>query len=672
MWRDGVARQPGQNIYSEFPSVLYKLYPAVPYVERGKHVIIGAHPKGGFIVYPNKKNVIIRDLSVIVLTSNVLNKSGKLHIWDTTQKEHILKNEFPVLASINDVCWSSDNQRIAVGGAGGEKFGKVINAEMGTEVGEVIGMSKVINSIDFKPTRPFRLVTGSEDFTACFFEGPPFKFVRSLKDHTNFVQCCKFSPKGDIFATGGSDGKIFVYDASSGDRICELGSPAHKGGIYGLDFSPSGARLISVSADKKIKLWSAEKPYELLHEYAFEDNLDNMQLGCVWTVGTIVSLSLGGAMTYFKVADDCSSLEAPAGTMFGHSRPIQRACYSTTSEHLITASYDGLMVRWNLTTGLAEPFEGKEAHKSAIHGVVTCDDRVLSAGVDDRVVFSSLSNRAYEQSLKVSSQPRGLCLAASKKLAVVICMKNLYTFSLAAEEASTSPLACLEISPDATAGCITADGGLIAVGKADGCVELFVVSEDGRTLKASTGGEKVTGECTAMAFSPDGVYLAVGDADRYLRLYKVEAMTEGNPKLTQIRDWREHAARVTCVAWTPDGQHFATGGLDCAIMVFSPTASSKVCEVRNAHPGNLITALVWKSSNELISTGHDACNAIRGTDSLKRIHTQVKDSAPSAKQPKLEVVEPQFGVLERKKEEDSTPVVPNPSPSAAKEEVEGR
>eukprot|EP00108_Taenia_solium_P009057 TsM_000675100 transcript=TsM_000675100 gene=TsM_000675100 len=622
-----------------------KLYPAVPYVERGKHVIIGAHPKGGFIVYPNKKNVIIRDL-----TSKMDNdmytghsfdvqcakyspsgfyvasgdKSGKLHIWDTTQKEHILKNEFPVLASINDVCWSSDNQRIAVGGAGGEKFGKVINAEMGTEVGEVVGMSKVINSIDFRPTRPFRLVTGSEDFTACFFEGPPFKFVRSLKDHTNFVQCCKFSPKGNIFVTGGSDGKMFVYDASSGDHICELGSPAHKGGIYGLDFSPSGARLISVSADKKIKLWSAEKPYDLLYEYAFEDKLDNMQvgstynsatflsgpicnLGCVWTVGKIVSLSLSGAMTYFNVADDCSSLEAPAGTMFGHSRPIQRACYSTTSEQLITASYDGLMVRWNLTTGLAESFEGKEAHKSAIHGVVTCDDRVLSAGVDDRVVFSSLSNRAYEQSVKVSSQPRGLCLAASKKLAVVVCMKHLYTFSLAAGETSASPLASLEISPDATTGCITADGDLVAVGKADGCVELFMVSEGGETLKASTEGEKVTGECTTMAFSPDGVHLAVGDADRYLRLYKVEAMTEGSPKLTQIRDWREHAARVTCVAWTPDGQYFATGGLDCAIMVFRPTVSSKVCEVRNAHPGNLITALVWKSNNELISTGHDAC-----------------------------------------------------------------
>lgn len=79
---------------------------------------------------------------------------------------------------------------------------------------------------------------------------------------------------------------MFVYDASSGDRICELGSPAHKGGIYGLDFSPSGARLISVSADKKIKLWSAEKPYDLLCEYAFEDKLDNMQVRSIYNSAT--------------------------------------------------------------------------------------------------------------------------------------------------------------------------------------------------------------------------------------------------------------------------------------------------------------------------------------------------------------------------------------------------
>ena len=73
---------------------------------------------------------------------------------------------------------------------------------------------------------------------------------------------------------------MFAYDGTSGERTCEIGAPAHKGGIYGLDFSPSGERLISVSADKKIKLWNA-KSYDLICEYAFEDKLENMQVSCM-------------------------------------------------------------------------------------------------------------------------------------------------------------------------------------------------------------------------------------------------------------------------------------------------------------------------------------------------------------------------------------------------------
>jgi len=49
-------------------------------------------------------------------------------------------------------------------------------AETGTSVGEISGQSKSINSCDFRPARPFRLITGSEDNTIGVFEGPPFKF----------------------------------------------------------------------------------------------------------------------------------------------------------------------------------------------------------------------------------------------------------------------------------------------------------------------------------------------------------------------------------------------------------------------------------------------------------------------------------------------------------------
>lgn len=56
------------------------------------------------------------------------------------------------------------------------RFGHVFMAETGTSVGEISGQSKQMNSCDFRPSRPFRIVTASEDNTVAFFEGPPFKF----------------------------------------------------------------------------------------------------------------------------------------------------------------------------------------------------------------------------------------------------------------------------------------------------------------------------------------------------------------------------------------------------------------------------------------------------------------------------------------------------------------
>ena len=55
----------------------------------------------------------------ILIISDV---SGKIRIWDTTQKEHILKYEYqPISGAIKDIVWSPDSKRIAVCGDGREK-----------------------------------------------------------------------------------------------------------------------------------------------------------------------------------------------------------------------------------------------------------------------------------------------------------------------------------------------------------------------------------------------------------------------------------------------------------------------------------------------------------------------------------------------------------------------
>ena len=85
--------------------------------------------------------------------------------------------------------------------------------DSGSSVGEITGHSKPVFSCDFKQTRPYRIATCGEDFLVNYFEGPPFKFKKAIKDHTRFVNCIRFSPDGNKFLTVGSDkqGLLFSF-----------------------------------------------------------------------------------------------------------------------------------------------------------------------------------------------------------------------------------------------------------------------------------------------------------------------------------------------------------------------------------------------------------------------------------------------------------------------------
>ena len=134
----------------------------------------------------------------------------------------------------------------------------MFNAETGTSVGEIMGTSKAINSVDFKSSRPFRAAVASEDNSVCYFEGPPFKWKKSLTDHERFVNVVRFSPNGDRFASGGADGKLIIYDGKTGDKLYEIGSPAHSGGIYSLSWDPTSQKILTVSGDKTAKVWNVD------------------------------------------------------------------------------------------------------------------------------------------------------------------------------------------------------------------------------------------------------------------------------------------------------------------------------------------------------------------------------------------------------------------------------
>ncbi|KAH6945173.1 hypothetical protein HPB50_007481 [Hyalomma asiaticum] len=234
-------------------------------------------------------------------------QTGKIRIWDTVQKEHILKNEFqPFVGIVKDLAWSPDNQRIMAVGEGRERFGHVFMAETGTSVGEIGGHSKQINSCDFRPTRPFRIITGSEDNTVGIYEGPPFKYKLTISDHARFVQSVRFSPNGELFASGGFDGKMFLYNASTYEKVGEFGSPAHSGGIYAVSWSPDNTKILTASGDKTCKIWDAST-LSVVTEFVMGADVMDQQVSCLWQGDYLLSVSLSGFINYL----DANNPEKP-------------------------------------------------------------------------------------------------------------------------------------------------------------------------------------------------------------------------------------------------------------------------------------------------------------------------------------------------------------------------
>ena len=71
------------------------------------------------------------------------------------------------------------------------RFGHVFLWDSGSSVGQINGHSKAINAVDYKPTRPFRICTASEDKEVGFFEGPPFKYHHGnrVSKNIHYIAC---------------------------------------------------------------------------------------------------------------------------------------------------------------------------------------------------------------------------------------------------------------------------------------------------------------------------------------------------------------------------------------------------------------------------------------------------------------------------------------------------
>lgn len=580
-------------------------------------MVLGGDPKGKNFLYTNGNSIIIRDIEnpsiCDIYTEHATlttvakyspsgfyiasaDQHGKIRIWDTTQKEHILKNEVqPFSGIVKDLAWSADSQRIVAVGEGRQRFGHVFAMDTGTSIGEISGHSKIINSCDFKPSRPFKIVTGSEDTFVGIYEGPPFKFKSQLQDHNRFVQAIRFSPNGDLFASAGFDGKLFIYNANDYSKVAELGSPAHKGGIYAISWSPDSKQLLSASGDRTCKLWDVGSS-SLVTEFVLGQEVPDQQVSCLWQEPYLLSVSLSGFINYL----DKNNPSKPLRILKGHNKSITAMTVagdaSSDDRKIFTGSHDGFVTQWSSKSGNHDRVEGHQ-HTNQVQDMFPAGDQVLTCGLDDTIRAIDLKTNHYSASwnpIKLSVQPKGLAAVPGGKLIVVAGVNELFVYDGEQQKSS------LKINYEASSVDVHANQKDVAVGSQDKKVHIYKL-ENGQLSETKVLSEH-RGGVSSVKYSPDGIYLAAADANRKIMLYKVA----GDYALAHDNEWGFHTAKVNCLAWSPNSKILASGGLDTNIIAWFPEQPTKHFIIKHAHPQSQITRVAFLSDSLLVSTGQDA------------------------------------------------------------------
>lgn len=587
------------------------IYATLPRTQRGQPIVLGGDPKGKNFLYTNGNSVIIRNIENPAISDvytehscavNVAkyspsgfyiasgDQSGKVRIWDTVNKEHILKNEFhPIGGPIKDIAWSPDNQRMVVVGEGRERFGHVFMSETGTSVGEISGQSKPINSCDFKPSRPFRIITGSEDNTIAVFEGPPFKFKMTKQEHTRFVQAVKYSPSGSHFASAGFDGHVYLYDGNTSDLIGEIGSPAHAGGVYGVAWSPDGKQLLTSSGDKTAKLWDVETR-QVVSEFKMGDTVDDQQISCLWQDKYLLSVSLSGHINYLDVNNPAT----PLRVIKGHNKPITALTLSQDRASIFTASHDGVVTTWNAGSGENDRIKGI-GHGNQVQGMKADNETLYTCGIDDSLKQIILDGITYiPEDLKLGAQPRGMDIMRKSGTNITATVKEVHVIQ------SNRKVSSVQANYEPSAVSVAEGISHVAVGgNADNKVHIYQLSNGQLSELKSL---EQLGPITDLAYSPDEKYLVACDAHRKVVLYAVPEY-----ELANKHEWGFHNAKVNCVAWSPDSTLVASGSLDTSIIIWSVEKPAKHIIIKNAHAQSQVTRLAWLDNSTLVSVGQD-CN----------------------------------------------------------------
>lgn len=114
---------------------------------------------------------------------------------------------------------------------------------------------RLVMGVIFSPDGT-RVLTGSEDGTACLWETTTGKLLITFSGHSHPVDSVAFSPDGTMVLTGSRDWTARLWETTTGKVLSALSG--HSSPVAKVVFSPDGRLLMTCSMDGQVRLWIVE------------------------------------------------------------------------------------------------------------------------------------------------------------------------------------------------------------------------------------------------------------------------------------------------------------------------------------------------------------------------------------------------------------------------------
>ncbi|OAL48464.1 WD40 repeat-like protein [Pyrenochaeta sp. DS3sAY3a] len=233
-----------------------------------------------------------------------------------------------------------------------------------------------------------------------------------LNPNTSEVGSLAFSHDSRLLASGGSDGRVIIWDVKTGMGLhhFEENFP-----IFGVSFSHDSNHLVSTCMSN-IKIWNVSDGTSVKSLQGHKANV----MSAVFSHKSAFIVS-GSTDTTIKIWD--ASTGTCVRTLEGHSHGVNSVAYSHTSNRLASSSDDATIKIWNLD-GVEKPDSTPKSavkHDNAVDKLALSHDlRLLaSASSDETVKIWNVENGECLRTLTMMSIPEDIAFSPTSILLAI-------------------------------------------------------------------------------------------------------------------------------------------------------------------------------------------------------------------------------------------------------------